>query len=207
MACRGARFAPRRRSAYLTPLGRERKFGLALTASYSETHNPREVLRHGTDIRRRPQHLHAHANGHQHPRAGAGSLKFNYRPDEATDILLTFSNSYYSGQQDWQEQQINASGARRVADYSRVSRAQIEAGAIPRDSANQAAGVAPGFTDGFTELLHANAQTNFSYSTRYAHNNKIEASVRRSLGADQSVSEGFLQSVGLSLHEPAVLPG
>jgi iron complex outermembrane recepter protein len=181
-------FRPTASFSYLTPLGKEGKFGIAVTGSYSETLNPREVLRMErilADGRNTSTRMQTVTNARV--RAG-GSVKLDYRPDEMTSILLTFSTSYYSGQQDWAEQQITASGARRVADYSRVSRAQIEAGAVPRDSANQAAGVAPGYTDAFTELLHANAQINFSYSTRYAHNNKVEASAQRQLGGGQTLS-------------------
>jgi TonB-dependent receptor len=84
---------------------------------------------------------------------GATSVKFNYRVSDAVELMLGVNYTYYSFKyirNDW-----NITAVNRVADYSRVTRAQIEAGTQPRDSANQTAGIAPGYSGQFTELLHA----------------------------------------------------
>src|SRR6185436_14936483 len=73
------RFRPTAAFSYLTPLGKERKFGIALTGSYSETLNPREVLRMErifADGRNTSTRMQTVTN--TRVRAG-GNLKFNYR--------------------------------------------------------------------------------------------------------------------------------
>ena len=87
-------------------------------------------------------------------KAGTG-LKFEYRFDDTAsawfNVLYTYANQT-SVRYNWD---VVGGGAGRIADYSRVSRAAIEAGTAARDSLNQTAGVAPGFTDTYTELLSA----------------------------------------------------
>jgi TonB-dependent receptor len=78
-----------------------------------------------------------------------------WRPDPATRLWLLGSTSRYRLDSMREDIDVRAGGDRRVADYSMVSRAAIEAGALPLDSDGNRAGVAPGYSRGYTELLHA----------------------------------------------------
>jgi TonB-dependent receptor len=138
---------------YLTKLGREERLGLAVSGSYNDTVNGRDRIQMTRNL---PDNLTNQArtldDWNSRIRA-ATSVKFNYRVNAALELSLGVNYTYYSFKyirNDW-----NITGVNRVADYSRVSRAQIEAGTQPRDAANQTAGIAPGASGRFTELLHA----------------------------------------------------
>ncbi len=85
-----------------------------------------------------------------------GALKLEYRPSLDTTLYLdTFVSRYASDTERYDYNVIDA-GSRRVADYNRVSRAAIEAGTTPLNTAGQRAGLAPGYSGSLVELLHAN---------------------------------------------------
>jgi len=170
----------------LTRLGRDERIGLAWSGSYTKTANGRDRIQME---RTQPLNFTTQARTLDdwaiRTRA-ANSVKINVRPTPVLDLSLGASYTYYSFQQPRYDWSINAVG--RVADYSRVSRAQIEAGAQPRDSANATAGIAPGFSGQFTELLHATFNNIGSGSARHSRTYKFDATADLRLPAGQSLS-------------------
>ncbi|MBI5693170.1 MAG: TonB-dependent receptor [Verrucomicrobia bacterium] len=138
---------------YLTRIGREQRLGLALSGSYNDTVNGRDRVQM---TRNQPVNFTSQArtlDDWNFRTRAATSVKFNYRVSETLELMAGVNYTYYSfkyTRNDW-----NITAVNRVADYSRVSRAQIEAGVQPRDATNQTAGIAPGASGEFTELLHA----------------------------------------------------
>ena len=167
----------------LTRLGRDERIGLAWSGSYTETKNGRDRIQM---TRNQPANFTSQArtldDWATRIRA-ASSVKLNVRPAPTIDLSLGAAYTYYSFQQpryDW-----NITGVNRVADYSRVSRAQIEAGTQPRDVANATAGIAPGFSSDFTELLHATYANIGSGSARHSRTYKFDAAADFRLPAAQ----------------------
>ena len=138
---------------YLTKLGRDERLGVAVSGSYNDTVNGRDRLQM---TRNQPDNFTAQArtlDDWNYRTRAATSVKFNFRLNDSVELMAGFNYTYYSFKyirNDW-----NITAVNRVADYSRVSRAQIEAGTQPRDATNQTAGIAPGYSAQFTELLHA----------------------------------------------------
>ncbi len=138
---------------YLTKLGRSERLGVALSGGYNDTVNGRDRIQMTRNL---PDNLTAQArtlDDWNYRTRAATSVKFNFRLNESVELMAGVNYTYYSFKyirNDW-----NISAVNRVADYSRVSRAQIEAGTPPRDATNQTAGIAPGYSGQFTELLHA----------------------------------------------------
>jgi len=135
--------------------GTKQKLGVAFTGSYNKVVNPVDrVQTQYAELDMRNTTARLLDDVLTRERTGLG-LKFEYRFDETAAVWF---NTFYtklhvtSQRNNWQ---VVAGGARRIADYSRVSRKTIESGTAARDSLNQTAGVAPGFTDTYTELLSA----------------------------------------------------
>jgi iron complex outermembrane receptor protein len=146
-------FRPNGAMTWLTRLGSQRDIGMALSLSYTDTEAPRDrVQMQRLEDDGRTTQARTLTNVNQRVRAGAG-LKFDYRLNESTTVYAKFQHNYYFFNSDRLVYAASVAGGRRVADYSRVSRAQIEAGTAPRDSANATAGVAPGYNGSFTEML------------------------------------------------------
>lgn len=171
---------------YLTKLGAGEKFGLGVSGTYTEVNNFRDRVnmnRNQSDGRN--VQFRVLNDNYTRIRSG-GSVKLNYRPRTGVDLWTGVQYSYYSGQQsrtDW-----NISGNVNVADYARVSRAQIEAGTQPRTTANAVAGVAPGYTDTSTEILHANFVNTEGRIVRHFRNWKFDGGLRWKLGAGHELS-------------------
>ncbi len=149
-------FTPNGAMTWLTRIGPKRNIGLALSLSYTDTEAPRDrvqTVRQEADGRATQARTLTNIN--QRVRAGAG-LKFDYRLSERTSAYFKFQHNYYFFDSDRLVYAASDSATRRVADYSVVSRAQIVAGTQPRTTAGLTASVAPGYTDSFTEMLHAN---------------------------------------------------
>jgi len=170
----------------LTKVGAKQNIGVALSGSYTETENGRDRIQM---TRNQPLNFTSQArtlNDLATRIRSATSMKLNFRPTSAVDLSFGAAYTYYSFHQpryDW-----NITAVNRVADYSRVSRAQIEAGAVPRDATNQTAGIAPGFSGEFTELLHATYASIGSDSVRHSRTYKIDAGADITLPADQSLT-------------------
>lgn len=141
---------------WLTRIGPNRSVGMALSLSYTDTEAPRDRVQTARqEADGRATQARTLSNINQRVRAGAG-LKFDYRLSERTSMYSKFQHNYYFFNSDRLVYAASDSATRRVADYSVVSRAQIVAGATPRTTAGLTASVAPGYTDSFTEMLHAN---------------------------------------------------
>lgn len=150
------RFTPNAAATWLTRIGANRDIGMALSLSYTDTEAPRDrVQTQRSEADGRATQARTLSNINQRIRAGAG-LKFDYRVSGATSVFLKFQHSYYFFDSNRLVYAAADSATRRVADYNIVSRAQILAGTAPRTTTNQTASVAPGYTDSFTEMLHAN---------------------------------------------------
>ncbi len=150
------RFTPNVASSWMTRIGSARNVGMALSLSYSDTEAPRDrVQTQRVEADGRATQARTLSNINQRVRAGVG-LKFDFRPTERTSLYTKFQYNYYYFDSDRLVYAASDSATRRVADYNVVSRAQIEAGTVPRTTTNQTASVAPGYTDTFTEMLNAN---------------------------------------------------
>jgi len=171
---------------YLTKLGRNENVGLAWSGSYAETQNGRDRVQMA---RSQTQNYTTQArtlNDWATRLRAASNVKFNFRPLDTVDLSFGVAYTYYSFQQpryDW-----NFTSVSRVADYSRVSRSQIEAGTVPRDTTNQTAGTAPGSSPYFTEMLNASFQNIGSGSARHSRTYKFTGDADIRLKAEQSLS-------------------
>lgn len=176
----GARWTPTGSFSYLTKLGPESRWGFALSGTYSQTNNFRDRIEMN-----RPQadgrntQLRTLDDDYRRIRSGGG-LKVDFRPRRGFDLWAGLLYSYYSTSQYRTDWNVTANAA--VADYTRVSRAQIEAGTQPRTDANAVAGIAPGFTDTFSEMVHATFANNESKITQNVRGYKVDAGGRMEFG-------------------------
>lgn len=168
---------------YLSKLGSGEKLGLALSGTYTEVNNFRDRLQmtlnqpDGRNLGFRTLD-----DNYTRIRSGGG-IKLDYRPRPAVDLWGGVNYSYYSTQQERTDFNISVGSRVNVADYSRVSRAAIEAGTPPRTSANATtAGVAPGFTDTFTELLGAGYTNTQGRITRHFRAVKFDGGAKVRFG-------------------------
>ncbi len=155
-----AEWTPTASVTYLDTLGADRKFGVALTASYSKTANTRDRLQNSLVFSPEAPvivntRLRLLDDVFTRERMGAG-LKLEYRPTDR--LSLGFDATVTAFNFNLARNDYRYSGVNRVADYARVSRAAIEAGAVPRTTSNQTASLAPGYTSQFEELLNATVQ-------------------------------------------------
>lgn len=140
---------------YLKAFGPERAIGLSLSASYSKTVNirdwvqteRRELDARATQARLLDDILYRERDGL--------SAKLEYKLSPQTKFNVIAQTNYWKQVSDRSNYTVGATGNRLVADYGRRSRALIETGQGPLSATGAAAGVAPGFTDTFTELLNA----------------------------------------------------
>ncbi len=174
---------------YLGKFGSRDQFGLALSASYVESNNTRDriQLNRNNDDGFTSQ---ARTLDDDITRIRSGlSLKFDYDVTENTRLRAGVSYSDFDFDQwrtDW-----DITSVARVADYNVVSRAAIEGGAIPRATNNQTAGIAPGHSVDFSELLNANFNNLAGRETRVASSYKYEVSGETKLPGDQKLNYGL----------------
>lgn len=149
------RWGPTAALTYLDTFGAKRQFGIAITPTYNVSYNTFDrVQMERRDADNRMSTARDFSDESTRIRSGLGT-KLEYRPDPSLQLGVSANYSYYKLDRPRRIFQVTATGNRGIADYSKVSRAAIEAGTVPRDSANVAAGIAPGFTDTFTEMLNA----------------------------------------------------
>ena len=180
-------FAPNAAISYLTRVGAGRDIGLALSLTHTETEAPRDraqMTRNQADGRNTQARTLSNVNNRV--RLGAG-LKLDYRPSAGSSVYTKFNYNYYDFNSPRDVLAIAGSNGNRIADYSRVSRAQIEAGTVPREAANATAGVAPGFTDTFTELLHPTFSHQVTNNIRKFWNFTVETGGTINFGGDQNL--------------------
>ncbi len=180
-------WAPTGAFSYLRRFGVEEKWGVALTGSYSGSNNTRDrvIMRHVeyTDMLTQLALL-----DDELPRQRAGgSLRFDYRPNDSTELYFNAQHNYYSYYSHRHSVTITPGASRRIADYSVRSRADIEAGQQARSSSNQVAGVAPGFTETFTEWLGPGIANNNAEGERLSWQYRAELGGKKKLSDDQTV--------------------
>ncbi|MSU48288.1 MAG: TonB-dependent receptor [Opitutus sp.] len=180
-------FTPNAAISYFTRLREKRDIGMALSLSYTDVISPRDRV----DMQRvepdgRNTQARTLADANRRLRVGAG-VKFDYRLNERGTVYLKLQSNYFKFDRPNNPIRAAVSGGRRVADYSRVSRDQIEAGVVPRASDNQAAGVAPGFTHTFTELLNASWSQQVTDNTVETRTYVVELGGTIKMPADQKL--------------------
>lgn len=139
---------------YMTRRGEKKNIGVALSLTYSDSVSPRDRVdgqRVEADMRNTQARTLANANHRW--RKGVG-FKLDFKPNDNAQLYFKFQHNYFLTIRPRTEFQARLT-SRLVADYSVVSRAAIEAGATPRTSTGAVAGVAPEYSDTYTELLGA----------------------------------------------------
>ncbi len=178
------RYGPTGALTFLDTFGSDRQIGVALSGSYSRTTNTRDRVqvehRELSDFRNT---LARTLNDRTLRIRTGGGGKLEYRFDSTASVWASANINYFASNNDRIAWRAAVSGSRRVADYARVSRAQIEAGATPRDAANQTAGVAPGFTDTYTELLLPTWTNQSGFETKRSHQYKFAAGGQKTWGS------------------------
>lgn len=150
-----AQVTPNAAISYFTRLRPQRDIGMALSFSYTDVVSPRDrVDMQRTDPDDRNTQARSLADAYRRLRIGIGA-KFDFKLNNQSSVYLKLQNNYFQFDRPSSRIRAAVTGSRRIADYSVVSRAQIEAGAVPRTSNNLPAGVAPGFTFTYTELLNS----------------------------------------------------
>ncbi|MSU48285.1 MAG: TonB-dependent receptor [Opitutus sp.] len=181
-------FTPNGAMTWLTRIGAGRDIGMALSLSYSDTEAPRDRAQmQRLEADGRNTQARTLTNVNQRVRAGTG-LKFDYKLSDRTTVSLKFQHNYYFFDSNRLVYAASVTGARRVASYGVVSRAQIEAGSQPRDAANVQAGVAPGYTDSYTEMLNATWSFDGDNNEKTGRQYLFDTTLRSKLGGDQDLS-------------------
>ncbi|MBL9204899.1 MAG: TonB-dependent receptor [Opitutaceae bacterium] len=180
------RLTPNAAMTYLTRVGRDKQLGMTLSLSYTDTQAPRDrvqMTRAQDDGRNTQARTLTNVNNRE--RVGAG-LKFDYRLTRSTSVFLKLNYNYYDFVSP--RDVLQMIGSSRVADYSRVSRAQIEAGTAPRDATNAVAGSAPGYSDGYTEILHPTFLRSATSNLRTGRQAQVEIGSRSEFVGDQKLT-------------------
>ncbi len=172
------KYGPTAALTYLDTFGADRKWGVALSGSFSQTINTRDRVQMNRPNVDNLVTTRARQLNDIDTRVRAGiSGKLEYRLDETLRLGVSASFNYYTFAGDRSDWDITSTNG--VADYSRVSRAAIEAGGTPRTSANAAAGIAPGFTDTYNELLHATIRNRTSSGRKLSQQSKFGTEARK----------------------------
>ena len=178
-------YRPNAALTWLTRLGSRRDIGLALSLSHTDTESPRDrVQMQRTQVDGRNTQARTLANVNQRVRMGVG-LKLDHRTASGLSVYGKLQFNYYYFDSPRLVYAASVAGAGRVADYTRVSRAQIEAGTAARDAANQTAGVAPGYTDDFTEMLSATWLNEATWNVKLGRQYLGEIGGEKKLPGDQ----------------------
>lgn len=145
---------------YMNVLGPDRKLGVSLSGSYNKSVRPRDWVqiarRSAVDNRMTQARLLDDVVYRE--RSGV-NLKLEYRPSRTFSIRFNGGWNRYDQWSDRNNFNITPmSGGEAntgVADYSKIDRTQIESGTAPQTSSDAAASIAPGYTDTYSEILHA----------------------------------------------------
>lgn len=180
-------YRPNAALTWLQRVGRKRDIGLALSLSYTDTEAPRDrVQMQRTQADGRNTQARTLSNINQRVRLGAGA-KVDYRAADGSSLYAKFQFNYYYFDSPRLVYAASVAGAGRVASYAVVSRAQMEAGTPARDATNQTAGVAPGFTDDFTEMVSATWLNEATWNVKLGRQYLGEIGGEKKLGGDQSL--------------------
>ncbi|MBI5693168.1 MAG: TonB-dependent receptor [Verrucomicrobia bacterium] len=181
---------------YLDRLGRDT--GIGFTASFSRSENTYDRIQNS--LAAAPDGSDAIVNTRLRlidstvirDRAGT-SLKLERRMSDR--LVLRIEGAYTRTENGSERHDYRISGVNRIADYSRVSRAAIEAGGTPRTTANATASLAPGFSTTFEELLNATYQYFTTISPRTNSLYKLAA------GGEWKLDRGWVRFKGS--HNPS----
>lgn len=178
----GQPFTPTGSFSLMDTIGRDRKIAIALSASYTQTVNTRDRVQ-GQRQEADGRNTQARLLDDTYDRVRWGySAKVEYKLSDTTLLHASALYSNYSSDTRRYQFQVNDTGTRRVADYNVVSRAAIEAGAVPRTTAGLQAGVAPGFTDTVTEMLNATSTRQSAIEVRRGSQYKFGVGGESKLG-------------------------
>ena len=178
-------YRPNAAFTWLQRIGRKRDIGLALSLSHTDTESPRDrVQMQRTQVDGRNTQARTLSNVNQRVRFGAG-LKLDYRSADGSSLYSKFQFNYYYFDSPRLVFAASVAGAGRVADYSRASRALIESGTVARDSTNQTAGVAPGYSDDYTEMLSATWLNEATWNVKLGRQYLAEIGGEKKLPGDQ----------------------
>ncbi|OAM87411.1 TonB-dependent receptor [Termitidicoccus mucosus] len=186
---------------YMNAFGDKRNLGVSMSASYNKSIRPSDrtqTQRRELDGRLTQARL---LDDIVFRKRSGVSTKVEYRPSKT--LSIKFNGSWNQYKQLNTRNAFDATsdgGSRTVADYTRVGREEIEGGAVPRDENNNVAGVAPGFTDTYTEILNAlvGHTARVADSTTDVYRYGIELSKRLNGGAklDFGISTTHTDAVG-----------
>lgn len=180
-------YRPNAALTWLQRIGRKRDIGLALSLSYTDTESPRDrVQMQRTQVDGRNTQARTLSNVNQRVRMGAGA-KIDYRTADGSSLYGKFQFNYYYFDSPRLVYAASVAGAGRVASYAVVSRAQLEAGTAARDATNQTAGVAPGYTDDFTEMVSATWLNEATWNVKLGRQYLGEIGGEKKFGGDQSL--------------------
>jgi iron complex outermembrane receptor protein len=180
-------FTPSGSVNYLTRLGGRQNMGLALSISYTDTELPRDRV----DMQRleadgRNTQARTLDDNVRRERIGTGA-RFDFRFDNTATGYAKLQYNYFFITRPGHRPAATVS-SRRIADYSRVSRSQIETGTAPRDSANATANVAPGFADDYTEILAATWLNQNTADEMFSKTFIMEVGGEKKFGGDQKLT-------------------
>lgn len=172
------KYGPNAAITFLDAYGPGRRLGVALTSSYSKTYSYRDRIQGSfSEADGRNSLVRMLDDTHARVRAGAGT-KLEYRFDSTTRVWFDANVNYFSADSKRLDHQAGT-GNRQVADYNVVSRAAILAGATPRTTSGAAAGIAPGYTDTFTEMLAATPENNSNLERKRSRQYKLALSLEK----------------------------
>ncbi|MCR6630371.1 MAG: TonB-dependent receptor [Magnetospirillum sp.] len=185
----GTEWTPTAAVTYMDTIGEKRPTGITVTGSYSKATNTRDRLQNSLGYAPDTQtvintRLRLLDDIVERVRIGGGiklERDFSDRLRVGVDFLAT-DTKYELDRSDHR-----LSGVNRIIDYARVSRANIFNGTQGRNTANQTASIAPGFTDTFQEVLHA---TNQYYIADESRHNKM---YKLGAYADYKLDDGWVK--------------
>ena len=165
---------------FMDALGSQRQIGLSLSGSYTMTTNNRDRVQmtRPSAVDKRVSEARMLDDTYDRQRYGYG-VKVEYKLSDTLILKLDTIQNRFKYDLTRFDYRFQSSNNTNIADYSRVSRAAIEAGTVPRSSTNAAAGIAPGFTDTFTELLNARYLNQGFVAHQSSHQTKIGVSLEK----------------------------
>lgn len=167
-------YGPSAAFSYMDTFGKNRQFAVTVSSSYTKTPNIRDIVQLNAYDANNYINARAREYNDQNTRVRAGvTSKFEYRPDRDLHLGLILEENYYASDNDRIDWDIKTLGKDRVADYSIVSRAKIEAGSTPKNTANQTAGIAPGYDDNYSEMVNPTITNKAEKEVKRSHQYKI----------------------------------
>lgn len=179
--------------SYMDTFGPDRKLAVSLSLSDMKTTNARDRVQMQYAFATDDRNTNARELNDvtERQRSGLG-LKFEYRPDDSLKVALSTVINRYNSDMVRRNFVGSFSGDRNIANYNVVSRAAIEAGAIPRTTTGAAAGVAPDFRKGYTELLNATWLNQTAMDTKRSKQLKLGFDVEKTwIDSSLSFSASF----------------